>query len=123
MIHKEKEMIILKKAFTLVELLAVIVVLGIILAVAIPSITSTLNTSKDKLNDIAVKQIKDAAKDYVLQYKYKIDNIDTTGGYITVGDLIDSGIIESAEDFNRGDVIKITKLSNGDYQYAFPYTE
>ena len=37
-----------KKGFTLVELLVVIVILGVIMSIAIPSITSSIERSKDK---------------------------------------------------------------------------
>ena len=37
-----------KKGFTLIELLVVIVILVVIMAVAIPSVTSSIERSKDK---------------------------------------------------------------------------
>ena len=46
-----------KKGFTLVELLAVIVILAIILAIAIPSITSLINNSKKSSFESNVKML------------------------------------------------------------------
>ena len=51
-----------KKGFTLVELLAVIVIMGILMMVAIPSISRVIeNSRKDTFVDIA-KSYADAAK-------------------------------------------------------------
>lgn len=47
-----------KKGFTLIELLVVLVILAIIMSIAIPSITSTIERNKDKqrknLQDLAI---------------------------------------------------------------------
>ena len=39
-----------RKGFTLIELLAVLVILVVIMAIAIPSVTSSIERSKDKEN-------------------------------------------------------------------------
>lgn len=51
-----------KNGFTLVELLAVVVVLGLIAAVLVPIIQDTLNSSENKINSINIKQVEDAGK-------------------------------------------------------------
>ena len=51
--------------FTLVELLAVIVILAIILIIAVPGVLSIINKTKDSAYDRQVDMIKDAAKNYV----------------------------------------------------------
>ena len=53
-----------KNGFTLVELLAVIVVLAILITVATPNIMGLLNKEKDKTSDIVVNNLKDAAVSY-----------------------------------------------------------
>ena len=47
-----------KKGFTLVELLVVIVILGVIMSIAIPSITSSIERSKDKQKTQIIKLIE-----------------------------------------------------------------
>lgn len=59
----------MKKGFTLVELLAVIVILGIIAIIAVPVIVNLISDSKNKLHDEQVYQIENAAK------KYAVENI------------------------------------------------
>ena len=51
-----------KKGFTLVELLAVLVILSLLLILTIPSIRDALTNGKNKINEINKKQIEDAAK-------------------------------------------------------------
>ena len=59
------------KGFTLVELLAVIIILAIVVGISIPSITNIINDSKNNSLGVAV----DAAADYLTdQYSYM--NID-----------------------------------------------
>ena len=54
-----------RNAFTLVELLAVIVILAIILIIAVPGVLSIINKTKDSAYDRQIDMIKEAAKNYV----------------------------------------------------------
>lgn len=56
-----------KKGFTLVEILAVIVVLAIIMIIAIPNINDAFSTAKNKLSDIETKNIKEASETIILE--------------------------------------------------------
>ena len=51
-----------KKGFTLVELLAVIVVLAIIMVIAVPNVIESINETKAKTKFIAAKEIVDIAQ-------------------------------------------------------------
>ena len=53
------------KAFTLVELLAVIVILAIVLIIAVPGVLSIINKTKDSSYESQLKIIKEAARTYV----------------------------------------------------------
>ena len=54
-----------RKGFTLVELLAVIVILAIILIIAVPGVLSIINKTKNSAYDRQLDMIKDSAKNYV----------------------------------------------------------
>lgn len=54
-----------KKGFTLVELLAVLVILGIVIGIAVPSMGGVMNKSKQKSEDAFVETLKDAMDIYI----------------------------------------------------------
>ena len=60
-----------KKGFTLVELVATIVILGVILTIAVPSYNSYIEKSKESKCNADKRAILDAAKTYVTQSIYK----------------------------------------------------
>ena len=51
-----------KKGFTLVELLAVIVILAVILVIAVPKITSTINSTRKGAFESSIKMIAQGAE-------------------------------------------------------------
>ncbi len=56
-----------KKGFTLVELLAVIIILSILVIIAVPNISGALNAAKNKLSDVEKKHIEDASERVILE--------------------------------------------------------
>lgn len=56
-----------RKGFTLIELLAVIVIIALVAVLVSPSIIGLFNTSKDKLYDIMIEDIKTAGENYYLE--------------------------------------------------------
>ena len=74
-----------KNGFTLMELLAVIVILGLIIIIAVPSVMNIMKTAKDKLSDYDKEALIDAAKFYITDVdnskkSIEINNI-TYSGY------------------------------------------
>jgi type IV pilus assembly protein PilA len=81
----------MKRGFTLVELLAVIVILAIILAIAIPGVSDIINNSKLNGFYISSKMLKEAAKTYV-----SANNISVASGTtieLLYSDIKNSGYI------------------------------
>lgn len=87
-----------KKAFTLVELIAIILVLSIILTVAFTSLSKSLSNSNDKEYQTLIKNLEMAAENYTnLPGKYReIDKLLKEGKRVTINitDLIESEIID-----------------------------
>ena len=83
------------KGFTLVELLAVLVILGAIMGMAIPSITSSLERSKEKQNQSKIKMIESYAELYVNDHKNTIyNNLGSNGScHIPINILKDNGYL------------------------------
>lgn len=61
-----------QKGFTLVELLAVLVILIAIMGIAIPSISSSLERTKSKQNESRYKILESAAEQYITDNKNKV---------------------------------------------------
>lgn len=75
------------KGFTLIELLAVIVLLIAISAIAIPSITASIERSKAKQDDAKKRIIESSAELYYSNNKNKLTNFKNGTCYISIDDL------------------------------------
>ena len=101
------------KGFTLVELLAVLVILIAISSIAIPTISSSLDRSKKKQYDSKVKLVVNAAELYVSDHRNNI----TGDCDIMVSDLIKDNYIEADDEIASDTCIKYTYNTNS-YNYT-----
>ena len=90
-----------EKGFTLVELLAVIVILGIIVAIAIPAIGSVIERAGDNAENAEETLVLDAARLYEVEH----GKIDTEDG-ITVEDLIEGDYLDRRQGEGLSGTIK-----------------
>ncbi|MDD2435844.1 MAG: prepilin-type N-terminal cleavage/methylation domain-containing protein, partial [Bacilli bacterium] len=81
-----------KYGFTLIELLGVIILLGVIGLIAIPSITNLIKDSKQKLYNAQVTMIKKVAKDWSIENLDQLSESNTV--YLSLSTLINEGYIE-----------------------------
>jgi prepilin-type N-terminal cleavage/methylation domain-containing protein len=98
----------MKKGFTLVELLGTIVVLGIILTIAIPSIIQTMRRANINEANAYLVRLYNASETYIELNKQSFDQLKTPGGKvdIPVKYLIDEGMIrELGQDPASGSMI------------------
>ena len=104
MVNKCKTLLKKEKGFTLVELLAVIVILGLIVAIAVPAIGNIIQESKDNAAKSEVTLIQDAARLYDVQHEIT--------GEITAEFLITEGYLDvRSADYTPANV-KINKVGN-----------
>lgn len=109
-----------EKAFTLVELLAVIVVLGILLIIAVPRISDAVNVSKKKSFEISVKSLEKELKSLYIKdnfniskngKSYVITNKAFVGETLDVkGEIPDSGNLYIDEEGKTAFIIKKNNL-------------
>lgn len=92
--------------FTLVELLGVIVILGIILAIAIPAIGNIVDNARKDTNDAQEELVIDAAQMYFLE--------NSDASTVTVQKLIEDKYLEKKEGIDEKDTV--TKEEDGSYK-------
>ena len=115
----------MKKAFTLIELIAVIAVIGIIAVITTPILTTTINDSKESLNQTQIKAIESAARNYGVENITLINNAPSES-YITLKTLKDKGYLDDKEVKNiinkqtAGGKVCVTWSNN---QFVYKYKE
>ena len=111
------------KGFTLVELLAVIVILSLLLLLAVTTVSSQFKNSKDELYDTQLNNIKLAAEMWGSDNKVKLNSISDCVS-LTLGYLKEEGYVDinikntyTGELFKDDEVfVNITKETNR-YKY------
>ncbi len=111
------------KAFTLVELLAVITILALLALIALPAISKQMENSKDNLYNAQIKSIQSSASAWGTDNLFKLPEDDTcitvTLGYLKDLGYIDNSVInpKTDEEFSNDETfVNISKKKN---QYVY----
>lgn len=115
----------MKKGFTLVELLAVMILLGVVSLIAVPSIGKILNRSREKALESTKEELIKAAQ------KYYADNIrelpdDGSHKCLSVSEIEASGYISNDDIVDPKNLEKLTGyvktyFDNTYNQYTYEY--
>lgn len=115
----------MKKGFTLIEVIAVIVILGIIGLIAVPVSNSIVKRSKEKLYNEQVERIIDACKKYVLENDSALpDEVENQTKSVSIETIYNAGLLEGEIPNNpktnepMNGHVEIT-YSNNRYTYRF----
>ncbi|MDD2378219.1 MAG: prepilin-type N-terminal cleavage/methylation domain-containing protein [Bacilli bacterium] len=86
----------MKKGFTLIEVIAIIVILGIIGIIIVPTLTDTLASSRQKVRENQIETLEKAADKWVL---YNENILNANNGYyeLQLYELVESGLIKSED--------------------------
>lgn len=115
--RKIKELMNKEEGFTLVELLAVIVILGIIVAIAIPAIGSVIDRAGDDADSAEEALIVDAARLYFTTADNQDEESVTVDTLFEQGYLEDRGSDSPGEGLPSGTVKKVTTGGNITYEF------
>ena len=125
----------MKKGFTLVELLSVIVILGILASIAIPTINTAINSSRNKAYNEQINTIQNAARTYMSKNSLKLPNQEENAkctisvstlqkeGLLSVDDISNPKYKKNSskpeEKFENFDGKVIVTFANNKYNYEY----
>lgn len=101
----------MKRGFTLIEMLAVILVMFLISIIVIPSILNQVNNKKEEISEVSVQLIKTSINNYLekktITYPKKIGN----NYCITLNEVVESGeLTPPIKDIKTGNEIPLTTI-------------
>lgn len=98
----------MKKGFTLIEVVGVIVLLAIIMLIAFPTITSLVGNTKNQISDATLRLINTAADDYMENGNYFIT--DGRDYCFTLSELATEGFLTTPlKDVMTGEDVDLTQ--------------
>lgn len=107
------------KGFTLVELLAILVILGLLAVIITPVVQKTLSANKEKVYEIIVEQIKDYTRDYLTKNTSVLPDDEGDANIIKFIDLKKEGLLQinvvnpiTGNIISNESFVRVTKKNN-----------
>ncbi len=121
-----------KRGFTLIELIGIVVIIGLILLVAVPTINNVIERSEENKKQEALNNIYMATENYLMANYDEYSSLDNIGAseYIYVMDLINQQYMDidelnpnDDESFDSKDVVKVTRNEDNTFSYELTVIE
>ena len=121
-----------KSGFTLIELIGIVVIIGLILLVAVPTINDVIERSEENKKQEALNNIYMATENYLMANYDEYSSLDNIGAseYIYVMDLINQQYMDidelnpnDDESFDSKDVVKVTRNEDNTFSYELTVIE
>ena len=112
----------MKKAFTLIEMLAILLLLAVLSLILIPTVQKSLKNAKNDIYNAQVKVVLNAAESYFMDSNYVIT--DSEKKVIYLSDIVKSGYLDSKKIINTIDENEMTGcvlISTYSNQYHYKY--
>lgn len=118
----------MKKGFTLMELLAVIVILSILSIIVFPNVVSIINNSKENLYQSQLRELETITKNFSLEHKELLDKNHLNDTYISLESLKKSKYLEQTKISNPKTGNEMTGCMKISYnhennQYVYQYLD
>ena len=94
-----------RKAFTLIEMLVVVIVLGVILAIAIPSVRNLINQNRNRKYQVHMSIVEEKTKLFIDRYHGELESSSANCFQIDYQDLLDQDFITEQDVYCRGSII------------------
>ena len=119
-----------KKGFTLIELIGIIIILGLLVIIGVPSLLKNLKNSETNEYDVFKNNLYLSAEAYLASNVDNISNFSEVGDKVYIplallkeAELIESSLINpnSGKNVSMYELIEVTILEDGTYNYDFKY--
>ncbi|MBO5376323.1 MAG: prepilin-type N-terminal cleavage/methylation domain-containing protein, partial [Bacilli bacterium] len=112
-----------RKGFTLIEVIGVIIIIGVIALIAIPSFMSSLGVFRDDYYDNVVNTLENSGKEFFTDNKIYRPSKIFEARYVNLSTLEIENYIDNIEDYegnscNNDSYVVVVRRGKNDYEYA-----